>query len=100
MSMSPNVTSFLVRLRKVDKLGLTVRDVLVLYAIIENPGADGLTISTKLGLRDRSALASNLHRLERIGFIEDRREKRQRAVPAALYPLEHGIAFWEEIKPE
>jgi DNA-binding MarR family transcriptional regulator len=98
--ISPNVTDFLVRLRKVDKRGLTLRDVLVLYAIMETPGASGLDIATKLGIKDRSAISSNLARLEREGFIEDRREEQGRAIPAILHALPAGVAFWDEIKPE
>lgn len=98
---SPNVTlDFLVKLRKVDKRSLTVRDVLVLYAIIQQPGTCGIDISTKLGLSDRSAIASNLMRLERVGFITDHREVRSKANPAILHPTKSGIEFWDEIKPE
>jgi DNA-binding MarR family transcriptional regulator len=97
--ISPNVTDFLVRLRKIDLHGLTVRDILVLYAIMGNSGASGLDIANKLGIKDRSAIASNLARLERAGFIEDCREERGRAIPAILRPLAAGVAFWEEIKP-
>lgn len=98
-SMSPNVTDFLVRLRKIDLHGLTVRDVLVLYAIMGNPGASGLDITNKLGIKDRSLIASNLARLERQGFIEDRREEKKKAVPGVLHPTPAGIEFWDEIKP-
>lgn len=97
--ISPNVTSFLVKLRKADKRGLTLRDILVLYAVMERPGASGLDIATKLGIQDRSAIASNLARLERAGFIEDRREVHGRAIPAILHVLPAGVAFWDEIKP-
>jgi DNA-binding MarR family transcriptional regulator len=96
----PSVTSFLVKLRKADKLGLTLRDILVLYAIMSAPGSSGLDIATKLGIKDRSAISSNLARLERLGFIEDRRTERSKAVPAVLHPLPAGVGFWDEIKPE
>lgn len=98
--ISPNVSTFLVKLRKADKLGLTLRDILVLYAIMQTPGASGLDIATKLGIKDRSAISSNLARLERCGFIEDRREEHGRAIPAILHALPAGVAFWDEIKPE
>lgn len=78
---------------------LTVRDVLVLFAIIRQPGLSGIDITNKLGLRDRSAVASNLLRLEREGYIEDRREVRSKANPAILHPTQKGIDFWDEIKP-
>lgn len=95
----PNVTAFLVRLRKIDTAELKARDVLVLYAIMANPGASGMEITTKLGIKERSLIASNLARLERAGFIEDRRDKKMKAVPGMLYALPAGVQFWEEIKP-
>lgn len=97
--MLPNVEGFLVRLRKIDKRGLTAKDVLVLFCIMNNPGCSGIEVSTKLGIKDRSSIASNIHRLERHGFIEDRREEYRKAVPAILHPLPAGLAFWDEIKP-
>jgi DNA-binding MarR family transcriptional regulator len=97
--ISPSVTDFLVRLRKIDLHGLTVRDVIVLYAIMGNPGASGMDITHKLGIKDRSAIASNLARLEREGFIEDRRGEKRKAVPGVLYAKPAGVAFWDEIKP-
>lgn len=97
--ISPNVTDFLVRLRKIDLHGLTARDILVLYAVMGNPGASGMDLIHKLGIKDRSAIASNLARLEREGFIEDRREERRKAVPGVLYALPAGVEFWDEIKP-
>lgn len=96
----PNVAEFLVRLRKVDLRGLTVRDVLVLYVILGNPGCSGIDVSNKLGIKDRSAISSNLQRLAREGYIEDRRTERRKAVSAMLYVLPRGEEFWNEIKPQ
>jgi DNA-binding MarR family transcriptional regulator len=96
----PNVTQgFLVKLRKIDKHTLTVRDVLVLYCVIQNPGTAGNEISKKLGLENRSSIASNLQRLIREGYIEDHREVRRKANPTILHALPKGLAFWDEIKP-
>lgn len=98
--LSRNVTfDFLVNLRKIDKRSLTVRDILILYVIIENPGCSGVEITNKLGIKDRSAIASNLRRLEREGYIEDRREKRTKAISAILHVMPAGTEFWNEIKP-
>lgn len=91
---------FLVKLRKIDKRTLTARDVLILYTIIQQPGISGIDISTKLGLSDRSAVASNLLRLEREGYIVDHREVRSKANAAILHATKHGLEFWEELKPE
>jgi DNA-binding MarR family transcriptional regulator len=91
---------FLVKLRKIDKRGLTARDVLILYTIIQQPGISGIDISTKLGLSDRSAVASNLLRMEREGYIVDHREVRSKANAAILHPTPKGLEFWEELKPE
>jgi DNA-binding MarR family transcriptional regulator len=91
---------FLIRLRKIDKHTLTTRDVLVLYTVIRNPGISGVEIAGKLGLENRSSIASNITRLIREGYIEDRREHRRKANPAVLHVTSAGIAFWDEIKPE
>lgn len=96
----PNVTvDFLVRLHRIDKRTLTCRDVLVLYTVIESPGISGKEISTKLGLDNRSAIASNITRLIREGYIEDKREQRRKANPAILHVLPLGMEFWDDIKP-
>lgn len=97
--MLPNVEDFLVRLRKIDRRGLTAKDVLVLFCIMNNPGCSGIDVSTKLGIKDRSSIASNIHRLERHCFIEDRRKEFRKAVPAILHALTGGVEFWNEIKP-
>jgi DNA-binding MarR family transcriptional regulator len=90
---------FLVRLRKIDKRMLTVRDVLVLYTIIETPGIAGNEITNKLGLENRSSISSNIQRLIREGYIEDHREVCRKANPAVLHALPAGLAFWDDIKP-
>lgn len=97
----PSVTAdFLVRLRKIDKHGLTHRDVIILYTIIRHPGISGVEIADKIGLKNRSSVALNITRLIRCGFIEDRREMARKASPAVLHALAPGVAFWDEIKPE
>lgn len=97
----PDATeAFLVRLRKIDMHGLTIRDPIILYAIIVSPGISGMDITKKIGLKDRSSVALNIQRLIRCGFIEDRREMVRKAAPAILHPLPAGVAFWDEIKPE
>lgn len=97
--MANDTLHFLLRLHKIDRRTLTVRDVLVLYTIIENPGISGVEISNKLGLPDRSSIASNLVRLEREGYTEDKREIRRKAHAAVFHPTPAGLAFWNDIKP-
>lgn len=97
----PDATeAFLVRLRKIDMHGLTIRDPIILYAIIVSPGISGMEIVKKIGLKDHSSVALNIQRLIRCGFIEDRREMARKAAPAILHALPAGVAFWNEIKPE
>lgn len=91
---------FLVRLRKIDMRGLTHRDAIILYTVIRYPGISGVEIVDKLGLNNRSGIASNINRLIRCHFIEDRRDMPRKAAPAVLHALPAGVAFWDEIKPE
>jgi predicted transcriptional regulator len=96
---SPTV-DFLVRLRIADKRGLTLRDVLVLYAVISTPGQSGIDLTHKLGLENRSGVQTNIARLMREGMIEDRRQRVRKAAPQMLYVLPAGLEFWNLIKPQ
>lgn len=91
---------FLVRLRKIDKSGLTSRDVLLLYTIITHPGIHGHDAGKKIGVVERSSVSFGLNRLVKRGFIEDRREARLvgRGVPNQLYALPAGVEFWNDLK--
>lgn len=93
------VVEFLSRLKIVDQAGYTVRDVLVLYCIIRNPGISGVDVAHKIGVEFRSNVNSQITRLIRGKMIEDRREISRKATSQILHPLPDGIAFWESIKP-
>lgn len=95
--ISPNVR-FLLALRKIDRLGLTVRDVLMLYTIIANPGVNGWDAAKRIGIEERSSVQFGLARLIKRGLVEDRREVEGKGVPNRLYALTAGIDFWNEIK--
>lgn len=88
----------LLRLRKIDKSGLTARDVLLLYTIISNPGINGWDAGRKIGLAERSSVTFGLARMIKRGLIEDRREVEHKGVPNRLYALPAGIEFWNELK--
>ena len=90
----------LLRLRKIDKSGLTARDVLLLCTIISNPGINGWDAGRKIGLAERSSVTFGMNRLIKHGFIEDRREQNLagKGVPNRLYALPAGIEFWNELK--
>lgn len=93
------VLDFLIRLGKIDKRKLTVRDILILYTIIRNPGIAGNDLAAKLGIGNRSGIAGQIMRLERGGYIEDHRLERRKANPTLLHVTQRGLDFWEEIKP-
>lgn len=91
---------FLLRLRKIDKSGLTARDVLLLYTIISNPGINGWDAGRKIGLAERSSVTFGMNRLIKRHFIEDRREQNLvgKGIPNRFYVLPAGIEFWNELK--
>ena len=95
---SPTV-DFLIRLKKLDRAGLTVRDALVLYTIIHNPGISGVHIADMVGAGNRSNIAFNVQRLAREGFIEDRRQQVGKAHPTMFHVLPAGLKFWNDLKP-
>lgn len=92
------VVDFLVRLRKIDKQRLTVRDVIVLYAIMSKPGANGKEIARTIGIQDRSSIQLCLSRLMRHGFVEDRRTEARSTIPNILHVSPAGIDFWNDLK--
>lgn len=93
---------FLVRLRQLDILYVTPRDVLALAAIIGAPGISMTDLCNTVGVPNVSLIRSNINRLIRWGYVEDRRkpEKVNHGVPYNLHPLPAGIAFWNTIRPE
>ena len=95
---SPTV-EFMLRLRKIDRSYLNVRDVLFLYAIIARPGISGSDAGIMIGVPSRSCLQFSLSRLIKYGLVEDRRDRESRGIPNQLYPLPAGIEFWEDLKP-
>lgn len=88
---------FMVRLRKIDRSGLKVRDIIVLWAIRENPGMMGRELAQKLGYESRSHVQDCFARLERHGFIEDRRPRRDQQTPCDFYIVDQGREFLASI---
>lgn len=99
MGESNPAIEFLIRLRKIDKQGITVRDTLMLYILIGNPGMTGLDLGKATGFGNRSSVDSNIRRLIRHGLIEDRRERFGQAIPNDLHITPKGMEFWNSIKP-
>lgn len=93
------VVDFLLRLKQLDTYYVTPRDILCLCAIINKPGSSKQDLADAIGVPAPSNIESNVTRLIRWGYIEDRREVSRRAVPHRLHPLKEGIEFWECIKP-
>ena len=96
---STPVVDVMVRLKKIDLVHLTARDVMCLYSIISRPGMSRSDLADTLGLNAEVNVLSNIKRLTKHGYIEDRRREQQRAVAAMLYVLPAGVEFWESIKP-
>ena len=99
MAENTPTVDFLIRLRKIDKQGMTLRDTLLLYIVLGNPGMSGLDLGKAIGFGHRSSIDSNIRRMIRLGMIEDHRERHARAIPNNLHATEAGKAFWESIKP-
>jgi hypothetical protein len=95
---SPTV-NFLLALRRIDKEGITARDVLILYTVMSNPGCNGIDVLRALSIKDRSSIQLCLLRLISHGFIEDRRTDIRKAVPVCLHVTALGLEFWNELKP-
>lgn len=97
--MDDATLKFLMTLTRLEKLGLSQRDVLVLYGVISNPNINGKHLSDSLGYKDRSAISTALLRLTGMGMIEDKRKRAGRTIPNMMVATQKGIDFWNEIKP-
>lgn len=96
-NMSPTV-DLLLKLRRIDKSGLTVRDILLFYTIIANPGINGWDAGKLIGIEARSSVQFGLARMIKRGLIEDRREQEGKGIPNRLYVLPAGLEFWNGLK--
>lgn len=92
------VVSFLLRLKFMDENFVTARDVLCLAAIINRPGMSRRDLSSTLGLNAEVNVMSNVNRLIRWGYIEDRRHDPRKAVASILHATKDGVDFWHRIK--
>ncbi len=95
---SPTI-DFLIRLKLLDENYVTPRDLLILYAIIRKPGMSQKDVSEAIGVNNPANVMSNIARLQRWNYIEDKRVVSRRASPSLLYALPDGVEFWEKIKP-
>ncbi len=89
---------FLRVLRKMDKTGITHRDVLILYVIINRPGICGQDITEILGYGYRSNVVKGIARLLKYGFIEDRRDVTGNARMQILHVRPAGTEFFNSLK--
>lgn len=96
-----SAADFLIRLHRINKVGLKARDVIILYAVITSPGIHGKDLAGKLGIPERSHIQHAIIKLEEMGLIVDRRKpgSRSKFNPAILYPTEAGLALWDDLKP-
>jgi hypothetical protein len=97
--VSPTV-DFLMRLKQMDSEQVTTRDVLCLYSIISRPGMTREDLRATLNLNAGVNVLSNINRLIRWGYIEDRRTSARKAIPSILHATKAGIDFWHRIKPK
>jgi DNA-binding MarR family transcriptional regulator len=95
---SPTV-DFMKRLRQIDNAHLTVRDVIVLWAIAREPGMMGRQLALKIGYKTRSNVQNQFERLIQHGFVEDRRPVANNMTPNDLHITLAGAEFLDEIVP-
>jgi len=90
---------FIISLGRINNAGLTVRDAMVLYAVMKHPGIHGQDVAKTLGISNRSILHSGFQRMERAGLLEDRRTIEGRAHPNCFHITDKGREFMEAILP-
>lgn len=96
----PDAPPFFVRLRKIERAGLTHRDFVMLYLIGQQPGIMGNEICKTLGYPSRSNIQDNMARLARLGFAEDRRTGGRIREPNDWHITAAGEALIEDVFAE
>lgn len=97
--MTEATKDFLIRLRRIDRQGLKVRDILVLWAISREAGMMGREVAMKLGYKSRSNIQDGVKRLLIVEFIEDRRPYKNQMTPNDLHILPAGEKFLADVVP-
>jgi hypothetical protein len=85
------------RLQILEREGVKPREVLALHQVITRPGICGTDICNSLGVVNRSAIDSNLRRLQAFGFMEDRRRIHVKAAPSSYHVLPKGRDFYDRV---
>jgi DNA-binding MarR family transcriptional regulator len=96
-SLQPTV-EFMAKLRKIDRSGLKVRDVIVLWAIRKQPGMMGRELALRIGLESRSNVQDQIARLLLNEMIEDRRLTKDQKTPNDLHILQKGRDFLGQLQ--
>lgn len=97
--MTNATTGFIESLKSIDRKGLTVRDAVLLWWVVNHPGWNGQDIAHAVGIKNRSSVATGFPRLMRKGLIVDLRERESQAVAAIYHATPEGVAFWKGIAP-
>lgn len=86
-------TQMIYTLKRLHANGWNIRDVLVLDAIRENPGRNGLEISRHVSVNSRSLVDRNIKKLIAKGLVKDDREKPNFGTPNKLHVTPDGEKF-------
>jgi DNA-binding MarR family transcriptional regulator len=90
---------FMLRLKKIDAGGHSVRDVFVLWAVKQEPGLMGRELAHKLGYKTRSNVQNRIGHLIQAGLLEDRRVRKSNLTPNDLHITPAGEQFLRDVVP-
>lgn len=90
---------FMLRLKKIDTAGHSVRDIFVLWAVKQEPGLMGNELAHKLGYKTRSNVQNRIGHLINAGLLEDRRAKISQLTPNDLHITPAGEQFLRDVVP-
>lgn len=97
MSNPFDVNRLLRTLNILCELKLTVRDVVMLRAIMVEPGMCGTDLCRRLKIPNHSSVVKVFERLMNHGFITDLRTHEIQGSPSRYYITAAGTDFWQEI---
>lgn len=88
---------FVKNLHLLDRADFRVRDMVILFAIIHNPGISITGIRERVGYEFNTYIYRPVRRLMKRGLIEDRRPVVAKSRECDFHATEKGIAFFDSL---
>lgn len=91
--------AFMVGINKMDRLRVSPREALILFAVKSKPGMNGVELANALNMPARSSVQNQVFRMCARGYVEDRRVVEHDLTPSDFHITPAGEALLRELTP-